>query len=975
MSKTEHICGCYYSLPPPNSWSSPLRRYLQQVDVKTHTTILSTTSRTTLTQKFVVPSKTHGIRKLRYTFPLFDGVSVVAFKCSVGDRVITGEVKDKEGAKEQFKAAAERGEVAGLLEQLPDASDVFTTTIGNIAPDSTVVVDITYLGELKHDAEVDGVRFTIPTIISPRYGAYPGELIKSDAVGTTPGRFEVTVDTELEDGFFIREIRSPTHPIAVSMGALSTAPDAQPSMSKASASLGLGSAELDQDFVLQIISKEFGTPAAVLETHPTILGSRALMTTLVPKFNLKQARPEVVFVCDRSGSMTGGRIAALINALQTFLKSLPVGVVFNICSFGSSHDFLWPKSQPYNQQTTEQAFKHVKRFSANYGGTEIFCPLEATINNRFADRDLEVFLVTDGEVWNQQALFDMLNKRIAINREPVRVFTLGVGNSVSHSLIEGIARAGNGFSQAVRENEKLDAKVVRMLKASLFPQIRDFTLELKYDSSSDEDFEMLDPVDNSLETKAPLSDTKHDPKPIISLFDLNSNPDEPMDSSSTSEIPKYDIPMILQAPSQLPPLFPFNRTTAYILIAPDHQQRTLKAVVLRGYCPQGPLELEIPVTSLSEPGETIHQLAAKKAIQELEEGRGWLQTAKTCGATPGTTIKEQYPSMFGEIVKQECVRLGVQFQIANKYCSFVATEKKISEPENGQSFNEEDYEFLDLDESQLSLEKEENTGPSLRFRKAIPCMARSVPGALMPVHIHMACRKQRPRKESPKIGSPSIESYAAGLARASPFGSSTDWEPSDVNMQLQNTVRAPGTISSQSTFGGTTMHSRAAPCPPAPPNSLFVASRGAYTNSGSDRPLDYSLDMSEAASAPIEDDEDEDSEVHDSTESKKNITPSSKQTGVSLQSLIALQTFEGFWIWNEQLCHATGTDMTSAKKVTNLDKNVLATAIAIRVLETKWAAEKDTWELIVDKAKNWIENKVGLKGTEAVFRAAAKIAG
>lgn len=125
---------------------------------------------------------------------------MVGFTCRIGDRVIVGEVKEKEKARAVYKDAISKGQTAGLLEQLPEASDVFTTTIGNVPPGAAVLVDITYLGELKHDTEVDGVRFTIPTTVAPRYGSYPGELIDGYKTTTSGNGFEVTIDTVLSHG-------------------------------------------------------------------------------------------------------------------------------------------------------------------------------------------------------------------------------------------------------------------------------------------------------------------------------------------------------------------------------------------------------------------------------------------------------------------------------------------------------------------------------------------------------------------------------------------------------------------------------------------------------------------------------------------------------------------------------------------------------------------------------------------------------
>jgi hypothetical protein len=223
-----------------------------------------------------------------------------------------------------------------------------------------VHVTIKYVQELKHDAEVDGVRLTIPTSISPRYGAYPGHLQDTSAAIESKG-ISITVDVNMAEGIPIRKVISPSHPIDVTLGSVSTSNiDEGASALKASATLALGTCELEKDFVLQVVAKDVGIPQAILEIHPTLPGQRALMTTLVPKFNLKPQRPEIIFIADRSGSMSG-HIPTLVSALKIFLKSIPVGCMFNICSFGTDYQFLWPKSQLYDQDTLGKAIRYAVR--------------------------------------------------------------------------------------------------------------------------------------------------------------------------------------------------------------------------------------------------------------------------------------------------------------------------------------------------------------------------------------------------------------------------------------------------------------------------------------------------------------------------------------------------------------------------------------------------------------------------------------
>ena len=104
-----------------------------------------------------------------YAFPLYDGVSIISFTCEMGSSSVKGVVKGKAEARRVYNDAKERGETAGLLEQGP-TSDAFVVSLRNIAAGGKLDVTICYVGELKHDMGLGGIRYTLPTYINPRYG-------------------------------------------------------------------------------------------------------------------------------------------------------------------------------------------------------------------------------------------------------------------------------------------------------------------------------------------------------------------------------------------------------------------------------------------------------------------------------------------------------------------------------------------------------------------------------------------------------------------------------------------------------------------------------------------------------------------------------------------------------------------------------------------------------------------------------------
>lgn len=586
------------------------------------------------------------IEECRYDFPLYDGVSVVGFNCKIGSRVIRGIVTERFKAKELYEDAQVKGETAGLLEQ-GRTSDVFSTTLGNIPHNTCIRVEITYIGELKHDVGAESIRFMIPTHVAPRYGSLEAVHDRGTSVqavrnpaGAKENVISITIDIDMVEGSFIRKIRSSSHPISVTLGKTSKSSSVNELKSwQASVSLSQGNGILDRDFVLEIVNRAASTPKAVLESHPQNMENRALMATLVPSFNLPLAKPEIVLVADRSGSMSS-KMTTLIRALKIFLRSLPVGIYFNICSFGSRHTLLWEGSQVCDEKSLDEATKHVEGFRANYGGTETLAAIKASIEARDIQKDLALILCTDGDIWRQQELFSYLSTQIHQSQKAIRVFPLGIGDSVSSGLIEGVAKAGKGFASFVREHEKIDAKVIRMLKGALLENLIDCSLEVLYEheAKDDDDFVVVERVSDSLRTVA-LNDVEL--KDATTEMDIENSSERPKtesevgktpvsesDCDGQASLPALQEPKLLQFPQDVPPLYPSTRTTIYLLMSPNAPQRKPSSVIFKATSSQGQLEVPIPVEILAEPSETIHQLAARRAVQELEDGRGWLHQAR-----------------------------------------------------------------------------------------------------------------------------------------------------------------------------------------------------------------------------------------------------------------------------------------------------------------------------------------------------------
>ena len=635
----------------------PVTVCLPRISVSSQCKLYGTASRVTLVQTFVNPSS-DAIPTAAYKFPLYESCAVVAFRCTVGGSVFEGIIQDRNAAQAQYEAAVAHGKTAGLLEQC--TPDIFSAALGNIPARATVTVEIEYIMELMHDTQVNGLRFTIPVSIAPtldvqsRLAAEQPTTSKCEGIGIT---IEVTMPSN------IRSIQSPSHSISLHLGTHSERISDDTSFDPKCAFVSLiqKSTELNSDFVLLVKCADLPNPQALLEKHLTLPKSMALMVTLVPVFNPPQDRlPEIVFLVDRGPEM-GESMKTVGAILASFLQLLPMDLRFNICSYGPRPSFLWEESRPVTLKSLEFARHSVANMQADFPSAAILPSIQAIATKRPHGSTLEIILVTKGLFHHVEDVFQCV--RDLTSNGDVRLFCLSVGPRSVHSYVEGIARAGRGYCQFITdEMQRMDEKVSRMLMAGLSVHVQDFRLDWEGRPIEDE-------IIQSIQAPSDVAPSRVPERKKINLFDPNADVNSPViltDRDHAHSLRNEPFqPSILQAPHDLSPLFPFSRSTIYVIISEGIP--TPLTVWIRGKTSSGDeLELEIKVRPLWEKGTTIHQLAARKVLREMEDGTGFFCKRHSIADREGRT------PAFHELIAREGARFGLTYRVASRWTSFVA---------------------------------------------------------------------------------------------------------------------------------------------------------------------------------------------------------------------------------------------------------------------------------------------------------------
>jgi len=385
-----------------------------------------------------------------YSFPLPESAAVCGFEVETNDRKLVGKVEENEQANKLYDEALETGQGAFLLEQ--DRPNIFTANIGNLLPHSAAVVKISYVQELNFTA--GALRLLIPTTISPRY--VPLEQLKQMdpveldhinppiVVGHLPYGLRLTVEIDLKNG--VKSITSPSHSISVGI-----------QNNQAQITLSGDDVQLDRDFVLNIEPQDVSQPVIRCAKDRE---NYAMMLSFIPdKDEQPSQNSEIIFILDRSGSMDGESIAEARRALQICLHALQAGDRFNIISFGSTYQCLFPESVEYSQSNMDIAINNVARYGADLGGTEIYKPLVKALKSRTI-LPKRIILITDGEFGNEEAVINLCQNY----KNEVAIFPIGIGSGVNQYALNAIARVTGGVAEFIHPHEHLEPRVIAQFR-------------------------------------------------------------------------------------------------------------------------------------------------------------------------------------------------------------------------------------------------------------------------------------------------------------------------------------------------------------------------------------------------------------------------------------------------------------------------------------------------------------------------------
>lgn len=394
-----------------------------------------------------------------YAFPLADMSALYGLRMKIGERVIEGEIHEKQQAERIFQQAKSEGKTATMVKQY--RPNVFTSDIANIAPFESIEVELTYQKSLRY---VDGYfELQLPMAIKPRY-------VPADYDARLPMHANVTdamkrrINVQLDAGFELDEIRALYHEVTIDQkGGLHH--------------IALEDGQLydSHDFVLRWYPTLEQSPQTALFSEIKGGHEYSLLMVMPPQTSEKLDQPRnMTFIIDTSGSMHGSALDQAKDALLYALSELDEDTYFNVIDFDSDAKALFDASRPASPDNILDALSFVGGFSSD-GGTNMAPALQIAMNDKnIQDERLnQIIFLTDGSVGNEAMIFEQIAKDIG----EARLFTIAIGPAPNHYFMNKAAILGRGSYTHIGDLNLVDESMRQVFDKLGAPAMTDLKVE------------------------------------------------------------------------------------------------------------------------------------------------------------------------------------------------------------------------------------------------------------------------------------------------------------------------------------------------------------------------------------------------------------------------------------------------------------------------------------------------------------------
>jgi Ca-activated chloride channel family protein len=419
-----------------------------------------------------------------YVFPLPESAAVDHLWMRIGERVIEGQIQEKDAARRVYEQAKGEGRKAALVEQ--QRPNLFTNNVAHIGPGERVEIKIEYQQPLRYDNGEYRLRF--PLAVTPRYltpmsardpmpdepkalealaAQYDGSAVLQPAFLATPGTNPVDIAVVIDAGVPIQDLRSSYHEVS----------SEKQGSHRTAIFLTKEQDEADRDFELSWRVAGNAPQAALFVDHDGDTDYALLMVVppvpTADEANAHNRMPrEMVFIADTSGSMQGASIEQAKEALAMALDTLTERDRFNVVEFNSVTRPLFPGALAATRENVRHAKEWVRALKAG-GGTEMAPALTFALDGRDAQGYLrQVIFMTDGGVSNEDELFRLITQRLGASR----LFTVGIGSAPNSHFMTKAAQFGRGTFTYIGDVREVREKMTSLFAKIEAPVLRDVSI-------------------------------------------------------------------------------------------------------------------------------------------------------------------------------------------------------------------------------------------------------------------------------------------------------------------------------------------------------------------------------------------------------------------------------------------------------------------------------------------------------------------